>query len=162
MGEIMSSKEDLTKDSSKRFYISIAKKSYKKINDIIDILRNKKDFVFVQDDYILEKHNNVITYDGYVVKHYSGDYLSISVKREISEKTLSITLDRGKAGFDLATGERYDRKLSRVSYQYDGKEIEIISAKDEQDLAFEEEKQKRIINERVKKISLQNKKGNFV
>ena len=59
--------------------------------------------------------------------------------KEIGDKNVSIILERGLTGFDIGTGERYDRKLGRVAYTYDGEDIQFISLQDENDLRFNEE-----------------------
>ena len=151
-------KSDLTKEQATRLYTSLAKKSYRRIESASRLLRNKDDFSFISGDYSFEKHGEDISYDGYVVKSLNGEYLAISVSKKVSESKISIALNRGKTGFDLSTGQRYDRRLCQVNYNYDGNQIEIVSVKDEEDLNKEEQEQAVKTSERVKQLSRESKK----
>ncbi len=144
-------KEELKSDKIVKFYKSVANKCLNKMAPIEELLEGKNrslrlnlsDKSFVVEDYKMH-------YEGFLIKSLNGDYVTIAADKTIGDKNVSITLERGLTGFDLGTGERYDRKLGRVAYTYDGENINFISLEDEDDIRFSEEVVRAEIAEKVR------------
>ena len=151
-------KEELKSDTIVKFYKSVAKKCLNKMSPIEELLEGKnKSLKLHLRDKSFEVENNKMHYEGYVVKAFNGDYVTISADKEIGDKNVSIILERGLTGFDIGTGERYDRKLGRVAYTYDGEDIQFISLQDENDLRFNEEIVRAKIAEQVQSLKKKRK-----
>ncbi len=151
------SKEKLNSKGANSFYESIAKRT---LNDIYVIegevsrTNKKRDLKVSVSDKSFELFNNTISYTGIIKSNGDGYYLSIDAMKEINENGLDVTLCAGIQGFDIATGEKYDRKLAKVNYSYAHGKITINSIMDEEDLALEEEKRLKEVNNQVLKMKL--------
>jgi hypothetical protein len=110
------------------------------------------------DDKTFSVDKNQMHYEGFVNKKLDGSYLSIVADKEICDNVVCITLVKGITGFDYATGERYDRRLGRVSYKYDGEKVKLSTVQDENDIAFIEQQNRQNINDRVKQLKKKKNK----
>ncbi len=149
----MYSKEKLNSKNFKSFYESIAKRTLSDIYLVEDEVskRNKKrDLMVNMTNKTFELYNNTISYSGIIKSNRDGYYLSIDAMKEIGENGLDITLFAGIKGFDIATGEGYDRKLAKVDYSYVSGKIVMKSVMDENDLENQEDERLEIVNNQVK------------
>jgi hypothetical protein len=72
--------------------------------------------------------------------------------KEIGENGLDITLFAGIKGYDIASGEGYDRKLAKVNYTFEKGKIKIKEALDENDLETSEKERLKKVFEKVKSM----------
>ena len=96
--------------------------------------------------------NNMMHFDGLFDMNEDGRYIKVEVTKEKDYSPLDIVLNLGTEGFDLATGERYDRQQASVSYTYDNNKVTINSIKDEEQFNKLEENRKKNINRIVKSL----------
>ena len=132
--------DSLQSEAAFNLYKKIGDNSLSKLTYLERALNGRKrNLTITEGNRIFIIMGDVIQYDDYLFQRNDGNYLGIHLEKEIPSKKVRITLNRGISGFDLLTGERYDRKLSEVSYTYDGTNIEDLVTKDETDLETEEE-----------------------
>ena len=113
----------------------------------------KKD---VNNNQKITNHNEVITCQGNSILYSNayhldndGTYLNVDAKKTKKMNIVNISLELGIAGFDVATGERYDRKKAMVRYFYDDGRIFIKEIKDEVSFEKQEEEKKEEVIQRV-------------
>ncbi len=137
----MYSNEKLNSKNAISLYESIAKRTLGYIYIIeseVCKTNKKRDLKVNFSDKSFELFNNTITYSGVVKSNGDGRYLSIDAMKEIGENGLDVVLVTGIKGFDITTGEGYDRKLAMVSYSYSHGKIDVKSVMDENDIENEE------------------------
>ena len=149
----MYSKDQLNSKKSISFYESVARRvlgDISLIEGFVSKRSKKRDLRVNITDKLFELHDNTISYTGLITSNSDGHYLSIDAMKEIGENGLDITLFAGIKGFDITSGEGYDRKLAKVNYTFEKGKIRIKEAMDESDLETIEEERLKKVAENIK------------
>ena len=131
----MYTKEKLESDSFIRLYKHVGKDCLKKMTRAEEILSERKNGNNIdvhRDKESFSSHDDTMHYTNSVNLNSDGTYLKTSVIKKKEEKNVDITLELGIEGYDLSTGERYDRKQARVRYSYEDGNISIKGIEDEE------------------------------
>ena len=151
----MYSKEQLNSKKSVLFYEKVARRVLDDISSIEGLVnkRNDKRYLKVSiTNKLFELSDNTISYSDLIASSSDGHYLSIDAMKEIGENGLDITLFAGIKGYDIASGEGYDRKLAKVNYTFEKGKIKIKEAMDENDLETSEKERLKKVFEKVKSM----------
>lgn len=151
----MYSKEQLNSKKSVLFYEKVARRVLDDISSIEGLVnkRNDKRYLKVSiTNKLFELSDNIISYSDLIASSSDGHYLSIDAMKEIGENGLDITLFAGIKGYDIASGEGYDRKLAKVNYTFEKGKIKIKEAMDENDLETSEKERLKKVFEKVKSM----------
>lgn len=149
----MITKDKLKSNNSKDLYHAVGERTLRKFDYVEKEIASRRDsFRVKHDSSILEIRDNKILYEGLLESNLKGDYLLMNAEKEIGDNKLFITLNRGICGFDIHTGERFDRRLAEVAYTYDGENVNITELKDEKDFDEEKESRDKSISERVRQL----------
>ena len=154
--------EQLESETFIDLYKRIGKESYDKIMEAEAILIGKsinKKSNEQQRDFNINIGNMTFTYNENGLHYHNkelinddGTYLITDIVKEKDENLLEIDLTFGVEGFDLATGERFDRKRANVKYSYSPDLLglySISSIKDEEYFDKQEEERKKQVAETV-------------
>lgn len=151
----MYTKKELLSDSSMDLYKSIGKKSLKNLNFVECCLgpnrkSNGLDINVRNISFLIS--GDLMHYNETLETSKDGDYIDVEVSKTIGEQSALISLGIGIRGFDIHSGERFDRLLSQVTYKYDGS-IDIISLKTEEEISKEEEIAQERINAQIRQLT---------
>ena len=152
----MYTKEKLESESFLRLYKHVGKNSLKKMVRAEGILskREKSDLDIHFGKETFSSHDDTMHYTSSANLNRDGSYLKTSVIKKKEENKVDITLELGTEGYDLATGERYDRTQARVRYTYGNNNISIKEIEDEWYFNIIEDKKSKQI---IRKVLLQKK-----
>lgn len=155
----MYTKSELQSKKYMILYESVARRSLKDLSFVEGFLvkkRKKRNLKIDIEDKHFETNENNMHYTGKVHTDNNDKYINIDVSKEIGNDLLNIILTIGTTGYDIHSGERYDRQFARVSYTYKDKvNIDLIKTEDE--IANEEEARLKECNLKVKELT-RNKK----
>lgn len=96
--------------------------------------------------------NNMMHFNGLFDMNEDGRYIKVEINKEKDYNPMDIVLNLGIEGYDLATGERYDRQQAKVSYTYENNKVTINDIKDEEYFNKLEEKRNKEIANSVRRL----------
>lgn len=150
----MYTKKELKSKKFMNFYEAIAKRCYKDLSYVEGFLtkRAKKRELKVNiENKLFESNDNMMHYTGIINRNEPGEYIGLDVSKKFNKDELSINLIFGATGYDIHTGERYDRHYAEVSYKYDKKVI-LESIKSEKEINQEEENRLKECQRKIKQF----------
>ena len=138
----MYTKERLQSEEFIKIYEHIAKNSLKDLNFVEDLLskrKKKRDFRVKLNNKSFEANNNIMHFTNKIKNKEDGKYIDIDISKIIGDKKLLVNLVLGIEGFDISSGERYDRQQANVKYIYKDKEVNLLDIKTEEEIDQKEE-----------------------
>ena len=133
-----------------RYFGETSLKEFTKAENIINQLKdNNNSTIKINENSYFTINDEILTYCKYIPLNDCGKYLNISIAKTHGHDTLNIILEYGIKEFDLTTQEKYDRKLAKVGYTYENKNVYIYDVKDELYYNKLEEEKKEEIRKRV-------------
>ena len=148
----MYTKSDLQSSNFMTIYESLAKLSLRDLNFIENLLskrNNKRNFKVKLNNKRFEINNKTLHYTN-KLKNDKGRYINIDVSKIIGDSKVLIGLSLGIEGFDIHSGERYDRKQAKVNYIYQDK-VDLLEVKTEEEINQEEESLRECNSKVIKK-----------
>ena len=130
----MYTEELLRNEKYIRIYKYIGKNSIKtliKVEEMLAKRKNTSDLDIHLDKEAFVTRDNIMHYTNSVHLNKSGTYLNTNITKTKNSNLLDITLELGIIGYDLSTGERFDRKKAKVDYTYENDKVDIKNIEDE-------------------------------
>ena len=130
----MYTEELLKKEEYIRIYKYIGKNSLKtliKVEEMLSKRKNTNDLDIHLEKESFVTRDNIMHYTNSVHLNNNGTYLNTNITKTKNSNLLDISLELGITGYDIATGERFDRKKAKVEYTYENDKIDIKSIEDE-------------------------------
>lgn len=153
----MYTEEKLLSQEFLRLYMFVGRNSLKSLNKVETLLSKRKEKKELNIELGKERFNlkdNVMHYTNVIQLNDNGTYLISDVTKEIDTSLLNISLELGVEGYDLSTGEKYNRKQGKVEYTYENDILMIKKIEDENFYNSIEEKRN---NDTLKKVLSQKK-----
>ena len=141
----MYTKEQLKSDAFIKLYKQIGNDSLTNFMEAEQLLnqrinKERNSININQDNMSFSFSDEKISYNEKKPLNNDGTYLKTDIVMDRERFVLDINLELGIEGFDVATGERFERKQARVKYFYGNNIFGIDKIEDEEELNNIEQK----------------------